>query len=137
MHRTWCPALISRLYVQILKFTIVASKLYRGNLLCLYEVTGATTSSDTYLTVMCSVYDAHTGTKLWPNANTPEENIVQGSTYGNGLLKFPLSTTSFNEWQPGYQYVYNVVINSNTEMGAIEFGDPSVDTFVNIETNYH
>lgn len=99
--------------------------------------TGATTSSDTYLTVMCSVYDAHTGTKLWPNANTPEENIVEGSTYGDGLLKFPLSTTSFNEWQPGYQYVYNVVINSNTEMGAIEFGDPSVDTFVNVETNYH
>lgn len=99
--------------------------------------TGATSSSDTYLTVMCSVYDAHTGTKLWPNANTPEENIVADSEYGDGLLKFPLSTTTFNEWQPGYQYVYNVVINSNTEMGAIEFGDPSVDTFVNIDTNYH
>lgn len=92
--------------------------------------------SDTYLTVMCSVYDAHTGTKLWPNANTPTENIVEGSTYGDGLLKFPLSTASFDEWQPGYEYVYNVVINSNDEMGAIQFGDPSVDAFVNVDANY-
>lgn len=92
--------------------------------------------SDTYLTVMCSVYDAHTGTKLWPNENTPTENIVEGSTFGDGLLKFALSTAAFNEWQPGYQYVYNVVINSNSEMGAIEFGDPSVETFVNVDSNY-
>lgn len=94
-------------------------------------------ASDTYLTVMCSVYDAHTGTKLWPNANTPTENVVEGSTFGDGLLKFPLSTTAFNEWQPGYQYIYNVVINSNEEMGAITFGTPSVDTYVNMDTNYH
>ncbi len=93
--------------------------------------------SDTYITVMCSVYDATTGTKIWPNANTPADNVVQGSTYGDGLLKFPLSTTSFNEWQPGYHYVYNVVINSNDEMGAIEFGDPSVETYVDVDTNYH
>lgn len=93
--------------------------------------------SDTYLTVMCSVYDAQTGVKLWPNANTPAENVVEGNTFGDGLLKFPLSTTAFNEWQPGYQYVYNVVINSNEEMGAITFGDPSVDTYVNVDTNYN
>lgn len=93
--------------------------------------------SDTYLTVMCSVYDAHTGTKIWPNANTPNENVVEGSTFGDGLLKFPLSTTSFNEWQAGNHYIYSVVINSNSEMGAIEFGDPSVDTYVDIDVNYH
>ncbi len=93
--------------------------------------------SDTYLTVMCCVYDATTGTKLWPNANTPKENIVEGSTFGDGLIKFPLSTAAFNAWQPGYQYIYNVVINSNDEMGAIEFGDPSVDTYIDVETNYH
>lgn len=94
-------------------------------------------ASDTYLTVMCSVYDAHTGTKLWPNSNTPKENIVEGSTFGDGLLKFPLSSAAFSEWQPGYNYVYNVVINSNDEMGAIAFGDPTVDTFVNVDTNYN
>lgn len=93
-------------------------------------------ASDTYLTVMCSVYDAKTGTKLWPNANTPKENIVEGSTFGDGLLKFPLSTAAFSEWQPGSHYVYNVVINSNDEMGAIQFGDPTVDTFVSVDANY-
>ncbi len=92
--------------------------------------------NDTYLAVMCSVYDATTGDKLWPNANTPKENIVEGSTYGDGLLKFPLSTSSFSEWKPGYQYIYNVVINSNEEMGSIDFGTPTVDTYVNITTNY-
>lgn len=92
---------------------------------------------DTYLAVMCSVYDTKTGTKLWPNSNTPEENIVEGSTFGDGLLKFPLSTAAFTEWLPGNHYVYNVVINSNDEMGAIAFGDPTVDTYVAVDTNYN
>lgn len=86
---------------------------------------------------MCSVYDAHTGTKIWPNANTPAENVVEGSTFGDGLQKFPLSTTAFNEWQPCYRYINNIVINSNEEMGAIEFGDPSVKTYVDVDNNYH
>lgn len=92
--------------------------------------------NDMYITVMCSVYDAKTGDKLWPNANTPAENIVEGSTFGDGLLKFPLSTSSFSEWHPGYHYVYNLVINSNEEMGAIEFGNPTVDTYVDVSTTY-
>lgn len=93
--------------------------------------------NDTFLTVMCSMYDAKTGTKLWPNANTPEENIVPDSKFQDGLLRFPLSAATFNSWQPGNQYVYNVIINSNDEMGAIEFGDPSVDSYVDVEVNYH
>lgn len=92
--------------------------------------------SDTYITVMCSIYDTESGVKLWPNANTPTENIVEGSTYGDGLLKFPLSTSAFMEWKPGYHYVYNLVINSNSDMGAIDFGAPSVESFVNVETSY-
>lgn len=92
--------------------------------------------SDNYITVMCSIYDAKTGVKLWPNANTPAENIVEGSTFGDGLLKFPLSTSKFSEWEPGYHYVYNLVINSNEEMGSIQFGTPTVDTFVNVSTTY-
>lgn len=91
---------------------------------------------DNYISVMCSIYDAKTDTKLWPNENTPPENIVSGSTYGDGLLKFPLSTSKFSEWQPGYHYIYNLVINSNEEMGSIEFGTPTVDTFVEVESNY-
>lgn len=92
--------------------------------------------ADTYIAVMCSIYDADSGAKLWPNANTPEENIVSGSTYGDGLLKFPLSTSAFKEWKPGCHYVYNLVINSNSDMGAIEFGAPAVESFVNVETSY-
>lgn len=91
---------------------------------------------DNYIVLMGSVYDAKTNVKLWPNANTPEENIVQGSTLGDGLLKFPLSTSQFSEWKPGYHYVYNIVVNANSEMGAIEFGSPTVDTYVEVVTSY-
>lgn len=93
-------------------------------------------NSDTYIGVMCSVYDAKSNEKLWPNANTPEENIVEGHTRGDGILKFPLSTSKFSAWSPGCHYIYNLVINSNEEMGAIEFGNPTVDTFVEVTTNY-
>ena len=91
---------------------------------------------DNTITVMCTIYDAKSGTKLWPNENTPEENIVPGSSFGEGLLKFPLSSSKFSEWQPGCHYIYNMVINSNEEMGAIEFGNPTVDTFIEVETTY-
>ncbi|MCM1077521.1 MAG: fimbrillin family protein [Bacteroides sp.] len=91
---------------------------------------------DNYIAVMCSVYDTKTGDKLWPNANTPSENVVEGSTFGDGLLKFPLLTSKFSEWHPGCYYIYNLVINSNEEMGAIEFGTPTVDTFIDVLTNY-
>lgn len=92
--------------------------------------------NDNYITVMCSVYDATTGTKLWPNANTPEENIVAGSTFGDGLLKFPLLTSTFSAWLPGYHYTYNLTINGNEEMGVIEFGNPTVDTFVDVTADF-
>ena len=92
--------------------------------------------SDTYIAVMCSIYDTDSGAKLWPNANTPEENVVEGSAYGDGLLKFPFSTSAFKEWKPGCHYIYNLVINSNSDMGAIEFGAPSVESFVSVETSY-
>lgn len=91
---------------------------------------------DTYIAVMCSVYDAKTGVKLWPNENTPPENVVEGSTFGDGILKFPLSTSQFSAWAPGSHYIYSLVINSNEEMGAIEFGNPTVDTYVDVTTNY-
>lgn len=91
---------------------------------------------DTFLTVMCSIYDSASGEKLWPNANTPEENIVAGSTFGDGLLKFPLSTSKFSAWEPGCHYIYNLVINANEDMGAIEFGNPTVDSYIDVETIY-
>ncbi len=92
--------------------------------------------NDTYLTVMGSIYDASTNTKLWPNENTPKENLVPSSTFGDGLIKFPLSTSYFSEWSPGCHYIYNLVINSNDEMGAIEFGTPTVESFIEVQTSY-
>ena len=92
---------------------------------------------DNYMSLMCSVYDAKTGVKLWPNANTPAENIVEGSTNNDGLLKFPLSTSQFSAWQPGYHYIYNLVVNANSEMGIIEFGTPTVDSYVDVQTTYN
>ena len=91
---------------------------------------------DTYLTVMCSIYDTESGAKLWPNDKTPEENKVEGSTFGDGLLKFPLSTSKFSAWKPGVHYIYNLLINTNEDMGAIEFGTPTVDTYIEVATNY-
>lgn len=109
------------------KFVIPQTLNYRSNGL----------GHDTYLAVMCSIYDAESGAKLWPNANTPVENIVEGSTFGDGLLKFPLGTSKFQAWQPGVHYIYNLTINANDEMGAIEFGQPSVDTYVDVESTYN
>lgn len=93
-------------------------------------------STDNYLTVMCSVYDEKTGTKLWPNANTPAENVVEGSIFGDGLLKFALNTSAFSEWNAGCHYIYNVVINSNEDMGTIDFGSPTVDTYIEVNNSY-
>ena len=61
---------------------------------------------------------------------------VQSSTFGDGILKFPLSTSRFSQWDPGYHYIYSIVINSNEEMGAIEFGTPTVDTYVDVSSYY-
>lgn len=91
---------------------------------------------DTYITVMCSVYDADTGDKLWPNEKTPAEDIPDGHITGDGLLKFPLSTSIITAWQPGFYYIYNLVINANDEMSPIQFGTPNVETYVDVTTNY-
>lgn len=94
------------------------------------------TGSDTYLTIQGAIYDAKTGDKLWPNANTPPENLVPGSSFGDGLLRFPLNTSKFSQWQPGVHYTYQIVINSHEEMGPIEFGNPTVESFVEVATTY-
>lgn len=88
------------------------------------------------IALQCSIYDAASDEKLWPNENTPEDQLVPGSTTGDGILKFPLSTSKYTEWQPGCHYIYNLVVNSNDDMGAIEFGSPTVDTFIDVETTY-
>lgn len=95
-----------------------------------------TGTEDAYIAVMCSIYDAKSDTKLWPNENTPKDEIVENSTFGDGIMKFPLLSTKFSEWQPGCHYIYNLVINTNDEMGGIQFGTPSVDSFIDVVANY-
>lgn len=136
----WSQALTDVLTLTTTPTVLAATGLGRGGVIYVLpqKLTWRSHGSgnDTYIAVMCTVYDAESGTKLWPNANTPEENQINGSTAGDGLLKFPLSTSLYSEWHPGCHYIYNLVINSNEDMGAIEFGTPSVDTFITLETNY-
>ena len=91
---------------------------------------------DTYITIMCSVYDANTNEKLWPNANTPADKLVPGSIFKDGLLKFPLSSTNIPNYEAGWSYVYNLVVNSNEDMGQIQFGTPSVYGWDEISSTY-
>lgn len=92
--------------------------------------------NDTFIAVTCSIYNAETGAKLWPNSNTPDSDLMEGSKTGDGILRFPLSTSKYAEWQPGCHYIYNLVVNSNEEMGIIDFGTPTVETFIEVETTY-
>lgn len=136
----WSQSLSEQLVLSSTPTVIAASGLGRGGEMYVlpqhltYRSHGG--GNDTYITVQCSIYDASSGDRLWPNENTPEENLLNGSTTGDGLLKFPLSTTRYSAWEPGVHYIYNLVINSNEEMGTIEFGTPTVDTYIDVEQTY-
>lgn len=90
-----------------------------------------------YLQVNLSMYDATTGVKVWPNDNTPSENLVPGSTNKDGLIKFQLSTSTIKSWLPDCHYIYNVSIDGHKDLSEIEFGSPTVDTYVNVTTDYN
>lgn len=98
---------------------------------------GASHLTDDYLQINLSMYDTSTGVKIWPNDKTPATNLVPGSTNGDGLIKFPLSTSSISSWLPGCHYIYNVSIDGHKDLTAIEFGSPSVDSFVTVTTDYN
>lgn len=98
--------------------------------------TGNGGDGDAYIAVQASVYDKETGVKLWPNGNTPDENIVEGSLFGDGIMKFPLKVSYYNEFMPGVSYTYNIQVNGSDHMGQIEFGQPSVDTYIDVVSNY-
>lgn len=91
--------------------------------------------TDTFLTIVGSIYDTDTKQRLWPNADTPDENLTH-NTLGDGVMRLPLSTSQFTAWEPGYHYIYNITINSNPDMGTIEFGAPTVDTYVKVTSNF-
>ena len=95
-------------------------------------VQGGDYDNEVYLLMTCAIYDNATGTKVWPNANTPEENL--SNMGAEGVIHLSLQGPSFTAWQGGYHYVYNVVINGHPDMSQIEFGDPSVDSYVTVTT---
>ncbi|MDE6324216.1 MAG: fimbrillin family protein [Paramuribaculum sp.] len=97
-------------------------------------VEGNDFENEVYLVITCAMYDKTTGTKVWPNANTPDVNLPNGGLSGEGYIYLSLQGTGFTAWQGGYHYVYNVVINGHPDMSQIEFGNPTVDKFVTVTT---
>lgn len=136
----WSQSLSDQLTLTTTPTVIVAAGMGRGGEMFVLPQTlnnhGQDMEKNTYIAVQCSIYDVASGVRLWPNEQTPPENLIHGSTTGDGLLKFPLYNDRYSQWQPGVHYIYNLVINSNEEMGAIEFGNPTVDTFIEVEQTY-
>lgn len=136
----WSQSLSDQLILSSTPTVIAASGLGRGGEMFVLPQTlnnhTPEAENDTYIAVQCSIYDVASGVRLWPNEQTPPENLVSGNTTGDGLLKFPLYTDRYPQWLPGVHYIYNLVINSNSEMGVIEFGNPTVDTFIEVEQTY-
>lgn len=95
-------------------------------------VQGADFNNEVYLVLTCAMYDKATGKKVWPNANTPAINLPNGGLAGEGFIYLSLKGESFDSWKAGYHYVYNVVINGHPDMSQIEFGTPTVDSFVTV-----
>lgn len=94
-----------------------------------------------------TVYDNSTHTQVWPNANTPGDMLEDPDHPLNnhdGILTFPLSSTAstatgntdVREWKPGHLYVYNITIDPTQLLGEIDFGQPTVDGFITVETAY-
>lgn len=136
----WSQALSDQLTLTSTPTVISATGLGRGGVMFVLPqplgTPGVTSDTNTYIAVQCSIFDAKSGERLWPNENTPPENLLHGSTTSDGLLKFNLATDRYTQWHPGVHYIYNLVINSNDDMGAISFGNPTVDTYIDIDQTY-
>lgn len=91
-----------------------------------YSYTATAGFSGSYIQVDCEIFDKSSGKKIWPNADTPPSQLVTESDLG--LMTFPLTTETVNEWKPGYSYIYNVVIDYPTDHSPIRF-DVTVDEF--------
>lgn len=96
--------------------------------------TGGSFESEVYLQLTCAIYDKATGQKVWPNANTPAVNLPNGGLSGEGYIYLTLQGSNFTAWKPGYHYVYNIAINGHPDMSMIDFGTPTVDSFVTVTT---
>ena len=80
----------------------------------------------TYIGVDCEIFDAATGAKLWPNANTPDYMLVPHTE--TGRIIYPASSDKVKEYLPGHAYIYNISINNPSVLDKIEF-DVTVDDY--------
>ena len=95
-------------------------------------VQGGDFANEVYLVLNCAIYDRATGAKVWPNENTPDVNLPNGGISGEGYIYLSLKGSDFSAWQAGNYYIYNVEINGHPDMSQIEFGTPTVDSFVTV-----
>jgi len=84
--------------------------------------------SGSYICVDCVINDKATGALLWPNGNTPPQQVVTDGDKKTGRLFFSLSNSDLTHWNDGYRYVYRITINNAEGMEPIDF-DPSVEIF--------
>ncbi len=79
-----------------------------------------------YISVECVIHDKATGSKIWPNSQTPPYQTINQSEAGK--LIYPVKFGPLTEWKPGYNYVYNITIKSPKELDEIDF-DVTVDEY--------
>lgn len=83
----------------------------------------------TYIAVDCEVFDKATGSKLFPNAETPSYLLVDGKD--SGRIMYPVTNSTVTEWKAGYSYVYRIAIdNPAVLLDSIKF-DVTVDEYQN------
>lgn len=72
---------------------------------------------DNAIVIVCSIYDKNSGVKLWPNAETEPENMVNGNVGGDGIIRIPLMSEDFDQWRGGYEYNYRIELSANPGKG--------------------
>lgn len=96
-------------------------------------------TSGAYMEIHLAIYDYSTHALVWPNHNTPDD--MKGDPkdpYDSymGVLRFPLSQGAVQAWQGGNLYIYNITIDPAQLLGQIDFGQPTVDGYLQVETAY-
>ena len=84
---------------------------------------------------MCSIYDSQSGAKLWPNANTPDGNIAEGSTFGDGL-QIPALHKPFLKMGARLPLYLQPRDQLQRRDGNHRVWYSTVDTFVDVTTTY-
>lgn len=74
----------------------------------------------------CEIFDAASGSKIWPRQDTPDYLLVPHTPCGR--LIYPLTTSNLTEWKIGCSYIYNIKIDNPNVLKPIDF-NVTVDEF--------